>query len=253
MGATAEDGVTIELQAVEGLPEVQEGDDLGALALSRAPQLQRGDVVVVAQKVISKAEGRLRDLSTVDVSSRAHRLADRLSTDARMVQVVLEESVRMVREEPVLITETRHGFVCANAGVDRSNVAGESMVSLLPLDCDRSAHLLRQRIAEACGVDVAVIISDSFGRPWRMGLSNVALGVAGMPAVIDHRGLEDDFGMPLRATLVAVADEIAAAAGLVMGKTRRVPVVIVRGLEAFPRPPGRGHDLIRPPELDLFR
>src|SRR5207302_4032257 len=245
--------MTIALEAVEGMPEVRPGDDLGALVASSAPRLQEGDVLVVAQKVVSKAEGRLRDLATAAVSRRAHRLAASLPADPRMVQVVLDESVRIVRQERVLIVETRQGFICANAGIDRSNLGGDDVVSLLPLDCDRSARRMQESIAAMAGTEVAVIISDTFGRPWRLGLINVALGVAGVPALIDHRGHNDDFGAPLRATLVAIADEIAAAAGLVMGKTRRVPVVIVRGLDTSASRSGSGRDLIRPRELDLFR
>jgi len=244
--------VTIAMLAVDGLPEIRPGDDLGALVAGSAPDLRGGDVVVVAQKAVSKAEGRLRDLSTVRVSPRAEQLASRLGSDPRMVQVVLDESVRIVRDDRVLIVETPQGFVCANGGVDRSNLDGKDIVSLLPLDCDRSAHRLQARIAEVTGADVAVIISDTFGRPWRLGLVNVALGVAGVPALVDHRGRNDDAGKPLRATLVALADEIAAAAGLVMGKTRRVPAVVVRGLEPRDTRSGSGRDLIRPRELDLF-
>jgi len=245
--------VTVELHAVTGMPEVKPGDNLAALVSSGARTLQSGDVVVVAQKVVSKAEGRLVHLSSVGVSARAQDLADRLGADPRLVQVVLDESVRIVREERVLITETRQGFICANAGVDRSNLPGEDTVTLLPLNCDRSAQDLRNGLAALTGVDVAVIISDTFGRPWRLGLINVALGVAGMPALIDHRGLRDDFDAPLRSTVVAIADEIAAAAGLVMGKSRRIPAVIVRGFDPTNAGQGAGRDLIRPPALDLFR
>jgi coenzyme F420-0:L-glutamate ligase/coenzyme F420-1:gamma-L-glutamate ligase len=169
-----------------------------------------------------------------------------------MVQVVLDESVRVVRADRVLIVETRHGYVCANAGVDRSNVPGADLACLLPVDCDRSAEGLRSRIAEVAGADVGVVISDTFGRPWRVGLCNVALGVAGMPATLDYRGSPDDFGMPLHATVVAVADEIAAAAEMVMGKTRRIPAVVVRGL-ALEGPAGSGRELVRTADLDLFR
>ena len=170
-----------------------------------------------------------------------------------MVQVVLDETVRVVREDRVLIVETRQGFVCANAGVDRSNVDGPDDVSLLPIDCDASTLALHVRIEALAGVRAGVVVSDTFGRAWRMGLVNVALGVAGIPAMVDYRGRPDDFGMPLQATLVAVADELAAAAELLMGKTRRVPVVIVHGLGELDGPPGNGQQLVRPSELDLFR
>jgi len=245
--------VTITLDAVEGLPEIQPGDDVAALVTRHAGSVRSGDVVVVAQKVVSKAEGRLRDLSTVSASPRARRLAKHLAQDPRFVQLVLDESVRIVRQDRILIVETPHGFICANAGVDRSNVDGADVVTLLPLDPDGSARALRNRIGEIGGADVAVIISDTFGRPWRIGQVNAALGVFGMAAVVDHRGEPDDFGTPLQSTLIAVADEIAAATGLVMGKARRVPAVVVRGIDGVDGRSGSGRELIRPPELDLFR
>jgi coenzyme F420-0:L-glutamate ligase/coenzyme F420-1:gamma-L-glutamate ligase len=242
----------VELHGIEGLPEIASGDDLGRLIAERGAPLFAGDIVVVAQKVVSKAEGMLRSLSAVAPGPRARELAEQLEADPRMVQVVLDESVRVVRADRVLIVETRHGFVCANAGVDRSNVPGDDVACLLPVDCDQSAAGLRRRIAEVAGVDVGVVISDTFGRPWRLGLCNVALGVAGIPATVDYRGSSDDFGMPLHATVVAVADEIAAAAEMVMGKTQRIPAVVVRGL-ALEGPGGSGRELVRTAELDLFR
>jgi coenzyme F420-0:L-glutamate ligase/coenzyme F420-1:gamma-L-glutamate ligase len=245
--------VNLELRGVEGLPEIRPGDDLAALIVANAGPLRNGDVIVVAQKVVSKAEGRIRTLSKVTPSSAAIELAQRLEADARMVQVVLDESTRIVRDDRVLIVETRQGFVCANAGVDRSNVVGADDVCLLPVDCDASAMALHEGIASLAGVRAGVIVSDTFGRAWRMGLVNVALGVAGMPAMLDYRGRPDDFGMPLQATVVAIADELAAAAEVLMGKTRRIPVVIVRGLDAFEAAPGTGQELVRPSELDLFR
>jgi coenzyme F420-0:L-glutamate ligase/coenzyme F420-1:gamma-L-glutamate ligase len=243
----------MELRGVEGLPEIRPGDDLAALIVAAAAPLDSGDVVVIAQKVVSKAEGRLRNLADVAPSARALELARSLEADARMIQVILDESTRVVRADRVLIVETHQGFVCANAGVDRSNVAGDDEVCLLPVDCDASARALQERIVSLTGEHVGVVVSDTFGRPWRMGLVNVALGVAGLPALIDYRGRPDDFGMPLQATVVAVADEIAAAAEMLMGKTRRVPVVIVRGLDVFEGASGNGQELVRPPELDLFR
>jgi coenzyme F420-0:L-glutamate ligase/coenzyme F420-1:gamma-L-glutamate ligase len=243
----------MELRGVEGLPEIRPGDDLAALIVAAAAPLDSGDVVVIAQKVVSKAEGRLRNLADVAPSARALELARSLEADARMIQVILDESTRVVRADRVLIVETHQGFVCANAGVDRSNVAGDDEVCLLPVDCDASARALQERIVSLTGAHVGVVVSDTFGRPWRMGLVNVALGVAGLPALIDYRGRPDDFGMPLQATVVAVADEIAAAAEMLMGKTRRVPVVIVRGLDVFEGASGNGQELVRPPELDLFR
>jgi coenzyme F420-0:L-glutamate ligase / coenzyme F420-1:gamma-L-glutamate ligase len=245
--------VNIELRSVEGLPEISPGDDLAALIVEAAAPLRSGDVVVIAQKVVSKSEGRLRDLNDVVPSERAKELALSLPADPRMVQVILDESTRVVRDDRVLIVETRQGFICANAGVDRSNVAGDDAVCLLPIDCDASASALQERLTELSGAQVGVVISDTFGRAWRMGLVNVALGVAGIPALLDYRGTPDDFGMPLQATVVAMADELAAAAELLMGKTRRVPVVIVHGLEVFEGESGNGQELVRPPELDLFR
>lgn len=245
--------MNLELRGIEGLPEIHPGDDLAALILRDAGTFHDGDVVVVAQKVVSKAEGRIRSLRDVTPTERAHALARALEADPRMVQVVLDESARVVRDDRVLIVETHQGFVCANAGVDRSNVDGEDDVCLLPIDCDASARGLQERIETLTGVRVGVIVSDTFGRAWRMGLVNVALGVAGIPAMLDYRGRPDDFGMPLQATVVAIADELAAAAELVMGKTRRVPVVVVHGLDELDGAAGTGQELVRPPELDLFR
>lgn len=242
----------VELIAVEGLPEVHPGDDLAALISQRA-ELQAGDVVVVAQKVVSKSEGRLVDVSTVTPGAEAVRIAPHLVArpDPRMVQVVLDESVRVLREDRTLITQTRHGYIAANAGVDHSNVGGHDRLVLLPVDPDASAEHLRTRLRDLTGVEVGVVISDTFGRPWRLGIVNVALGVAGIPALLDLRGTPDDDGEELHATVLAVADEVAAAAGLLMGKTNRTPAVIVRGLGL--KGHGSGRDLIRPAGEDLFR
>jgi coenzyme F420-0:L-glutamate ligase / coenzyme F420-1:gamma-L-glutamate ligase len=242
----------IELIGVEGLPEVRPGDDLGSMIAGIA-QLEPGDILVVAQKVVSKSEGRLVRLDDVTAGDEAVRLAPGLIArpDPRMVQVVLDESVRVLRTERVLITETRHGFVCANAGVDHSNTGGGDVLTLLPLDPDASARRLRDRIRELNSVEVGVIVSDTFGRPWRLGIVNVALGVAGLPALKDLRGTVDDGGAPLHATVLAVADDIASSAGLVMDKTARTPAVVVRGLSLTGS--GSGHDLVRPAAEDLFR
>jgi len=241
----------VELIGVEGLPEVQSGDDLGALIAAHA-ELRAGDIVVVAQKVVSKSEGRVVRLADVTAGEEAQRIAPNLIArpDPRMVQVVLDESVRVLRAERVLITETAHGYVCANAGVDHSNV-GEGVLTLLPLDPDASAQRLRSRLRELTGIEVGVVISDTFGRPWRLGIVNVALGVVGLPALVDLRGTPDDTGQELHATVLAVADDIASGAGLVMGKTERTPVVIARGLKL--EGSGTGRDLIRPEAEDLFR
>jgi coenzyme F420-0:L-glutamate ligase / coenzyme F420-1:gamma-L-glutamate ligase len=241
----------VELIAVEGMPEVRPGDDLAAMIAEHAA-LQDGDILVVAQKVVSKAEGRLVELESVTATEEAKRIAPRLiaAPDPRMVQVVLDESVRVLRSDRVLITESRHGFVSANSGVDHSNV-GAGTLALLPDDPDASAQRIRQGLLQRPGAQVGVIVSDTFGRPWRLGIVNVALGVAGLPALIDLRGTLDDEGQALHATVLAVADEIAAAAGLVMGKTARTPAVIVRGLAL--EGSGSGRELIRPADEDLFR
>jgi coenzyme F420-0:L-glutamate ligase/coenzyme F420-1:gamma-L-glutamate ligase len=241
-----------ELIGVDGLPEIAVGDDLAQLIGARI-RLEAGDIVVVAQKVVSKAEGRTRDLAEVIASDEAVRLAPNLvaQPDPRFVQVVLDESVRVLRTERVLITQTSHGYVCANSGVDHSNIPGSDVVTLLPVDPDASAARLRDRLREVTGVTAGLIVSDTFGRPWRLGIVNVALGVAGMPALVDMRGGIDDAGKELHATVLAVADEVAAAAGLVMGKTGRTPVVVVRGLDL--KGNGSGRELIRPAAEDLFR
>ena len=240
-----------------GLPEVRPGDDLPSLiveaARTQGTGIQDGDILVVTQKVVSKAEGRLVDLKDVQPSARAREVGKAAGKDARLVEVILRESRRIVRQEgPVLITETRHGFVCANAGVDASNVGGGDLVALLPEDPDRSAEAIRQTVQERAGVSVAVIISDTFGRPWREGHTNVAVGVAGMSPLRDYVGQRDPFGFELRVSTMAIADELAAAAEPVMGKLSRIPVAIVRG---FVFEPGRGtaQELVRPPERDLFR
>jgi coenzyme F420-0:L-glutamate ligase / coenzyme F420-1:gamma-L-glutamate ligase len=243
---------SLQLIGVEGLPEVRPGDDLGALIAARA-ELRGGDIVVIAQKVVSKSEGRFVDLRTVVAGDEARRIASRLvaDPDPRMVQVVLDESVRVLRSDRVLITETRHGFVCANGGVDHSNVPGDDQVTLLPDDPDASAARIRERLSDLSGAGVGVIVSDTFGRPWRLGIVNIALGVAGVPAMLDLRGGLDDVGKRLHATVLAIADDLAAAAGIVMGKTHRTPAVIVRGFTVTGD--GRGREMIRPEAEDLFR
>lgn len=238
------------------LPEIAPGDDLARLIVLAARRqelaLGRGDVFVVAQKIVSKAEGRIISLGSVEPSSRAAAWASEHRKDPRVIELVLREASQIVRmERGVIIARTRHGFVCANAGVDTSNMA-EDTATLLPEDPDASAAALQRGLAEGFGVPVAVIIADTFGRPWREGLVNVALGVAGMSPLRDYRGQRDAHGKLLQATLIALADELAAAAGLVMGKSRRVPVAVVQGL-APGAETGSGRDLIRPAERDLFR
>jgi coenzyme F420-0:L-glutamate ligase/coenzyme F420-1:gamma-L-glutamate ligase len=240
--------------ALEGIPEVEEGDDLAALvadAAARAGGLEDGDVVVVAQKVVSKAEGRVVRLDDVAASARAHELAGG-ERDPRHVQVILDESTRVVRSRPPLvIAETRHGFVCASAGVDASNARGPGTLVLLPLDPDASAARIRAGLRERTGCDVGVVVSDSFGRPWRQGTTDVALGVAGIETLRDLRGTRDAVGYELHATQIATADELAGAAELVLGKTSGRPAAVIRGLDV--RGTGSGRDLVLPPERDLFR
>jgi coenzyme F420-0:L-glutamate ligase / coenzyme F420-1:gamma-L-glutamate ligase len=238
------------------MPEVRERDDLSALIVSALRdsriEIADGDVLIVAQKIVSKAEGRLVMLESIEPGNRAKEWAGAYGKDPRVVEVVLRESKRIVRmERGVLISETEHGFVCANAGVDTSNVA-EGTVALLPKDPDVSAHRIRLSLENAFGVRIAVIVSDTFGRPWREGLVNVALGVSGMASLIDYRGQVDSHGNALKVTVIAVADELASAAELAMKKSNGVPVVIVRGFD-YRSVDGSGRELIRVPELDLFR
>jgi len=235
---------------VRGIPELEEGDDLGALVVEMAPGLEDDDVLVVAQKAVSKVEGRVVRLAVVEPSERARELAG--DTDPRRVEVILREAREVIRSRPPLvITETRHGFVCASAGVDASNAKGPDTLVLLPLDPDASAARLRDRIRELTARDVGVIVSDSFGRAWRRGTTDVALGVAGVVAVLDLDGQRDAVGYELHATQIAVADELAGAAQLVMGKLDGIPAAIVRGARL--RGDGRGSDLVMPRERDLFR
>ncbi len=246
----------VTIVPVDGLPEVEPGADLGGLLLAAMGRLRLSpaetDVVVVTQKVVSKAEGRVVRLDTVTPGSDAKRLAGETGFEPRHVEVILRESVRVVRVAPrVLITETRQGFVCANAGVDRSNTGGVDLVVLLPADPDASAAALRQRLAQATGVALGVVISDSFGRAWREGQVNVAIGAAGVACLTDYRGARDDDGYRLQGTVLATADELAAAAELVMRKLDRVPAALVRGLDV--RGEGDARVLRRDPALDLFR
>jgi coenzyme F420-0:L-glutamate ligase / coenzyme F420-1:gamma-L-glutamate ligase len=218
--------------ALPGLPEVRRGDDLAALLLAAAGALADGDALVVAHKVVSKAEGRVVALGAVEPGERARALADEHGKDARVVEVILRESTQIVRSRPgVLICRTRHGFVCANAGVDASNAGVPGELILLPADPDASARALRRRLRELSGVAPAVVVTDSFGRAWRVGQCDVAIGAAGLAPVEDWRGRRDAGGRELAATLVAVADEVAAAADLARAKDGREPAVLVRGLE----------------------
>lgn len=240
----------ITLLPIEGVPEVRPGDDLAQL-LSQNFQFQAGDVLVVTQKVVSKAEGRLVALDTVRPGNEALAIAERYQKDARVVELVLSESQELLRRERgILISRTHHGWVCANAGLDLSNVDGGRSACLLPVDGDASASALREALRGLTGVELGVVISDSFGRPWRLGIVNVAIGVAGLAALRDHRGESDTEGMEMQATVMATADLLASAAELASGKTAGVPAVVVRGFEAGGQ--GRAQDLVRPRDQFLF-
>jgi coenzyme F420-0:L-glutamate ligase/coenzyme F420-1:gamma-L-glutamate ligase len=262
--------LTISIHPIPGLPEIQPGDDLGGLIAEALASdnftLADGDVVVVAQKAVSKAEGARADLSAIEPGPFATQWARRWGKDARLIELVLRESRRTVRmERGVLITETHHGFVCANSGVDLSNTGGGEWAILLPKDPDGSARALKQRLSQGTGpagspadgpadspVELAVIVSDTFGRPWRVGLTQVALGVAGLEPLLDLRESPDVDGRTLHATVIAIADELASAADLVCGKTSRIPAAVIRGYRFTPGEDG-GKALIRAPEMDLFR
>jgi len=228
---------------ISGIPEIRPGDPLGeqitTAAAAQDTPLANRDCIVVTQKIVSKVEGRLVPLDHEDLDARR--------------ALVEGESVRIIRRRgDLIISETSHGFVCANAGIDLSNVEA-GYAALLPVDSDRSAHRIRATVRVAAGVDVAVVVSDTFGRAWRLGLTDVAIGVAGLAAVLDLRGTQDALGRELQVTEVAIADEVAGAADLVMGKSSGIPAVIVRGLEASFLAEGRARDLVRPPSEDLFR
>ena len=239
----------IEIHPVEGLPEIREGDDLAALIAERA-RFADGDVLVVAQKAVSKAEGRVVRLAEIEPSDDARELA--ADEDPRRLQVILDESVRLVRTRPPLvIAETRHGLVCASAGVDASNAPAPETVVLLPEDPDASAASIRDRLRALTGAQIGVIVSDSFGRAWRQGTTDVAIGVAGIQPLHDLKGVRDPAGYELHATVIAVADELAGAAELVMGKTAGIPAAVIRGVAA--RGEGSAKDLVIPADRDLFR
>ena len=239
------------------MPEVRPGDDLAGMILAAAqaqePGLLDGDILVVTQKVVSKAEGRLVRLADVEPSAFARSIAERYGKDPRHVEVILRESRRVVRmDHGVIITENLLGHVCANSGVDASNLEGEGLLALLPEDPDRSCAQIRSELRRRAGVEVAVIMSDTFGRPWREGCTDVAVGVAGMEPLVDYTGQKDPAGYELRVSVLAVADELASAAELVSGKVDRIPVAIIRGYRYVPGD-GRSASLLRPPDKDLFR
>ena len=247
----------LEIIGVEGLGEIESGDPLGRLVAEacarRGVALLDGDVLVVAQKVVSKSEGRAVDLCTVTPSAEASRLSAELDgKDPRLLELILRESRRIVAKgRTTIVVETHHGFVCANAGIDMSNV-GVDRALLLPRDPDGSARRIREEVKRLAGTAVGVVITDTFGRPWRLGTTDVAIGVAGFGPLIDYRGGTDPYGYELKASVTAVADQIAGAAELVMGKTSRTPAAIIRGL-SLPPQEGSARDLIRPAEDDLFR
>ena len=240
-----------------GIPEVQENDDLTAIILkaisNQGVLLERGDIVVVTQKIISKAEGRTVDLIDIEPSPFALTIGRNTGSDPRHIEIVIRESRRIVRmDRGIIIAETFHGFICANAGVDASNVPGESCVTLLPHDSDKSADEIREKLEKHTGFPVSVIVSDTFGRPWREGTTNVAIGVSGISPLKDYRGTEDEHGYELKVSVAAWADEIAGCADLVLGKTDGIPVALVRGIDYTPCMASISL-LLRPPEKDMFR
>ena len=248
---------SLVITPVRGLPEIRPGDDLARFVIAGARDagvaLADGDVLAVAQKIVSKSEGRIVRLADVHPGPQAIAMAEEAGKDPRQIEVVLGETAKIVRwKHGVLISETRHGFVCANAGVDRSNAGAPDTVILLPVDPDASATRLRDAIKKSAGVTVAVVVTDTFGRAWREGHMNVAIGIAGLPALKRYMGQFDPEGYELRVTEIAVADEVAAAAELVMGKLDRCPVAVVRGL-VVKEPPETARDYVRPAEKDLFR
>jgi coenzyme F420-0:L-glutamate ligase/coenzyme F420-1:gamma-L-glutamate ligase len=246
----------VRLIGLDGLPEVRRGQDIAELIVEAAKRegvaLEPGDVVVIAHKIVSKAEGRVIDLGRVRPSEVALKWAKLLRKDPRLLEVILRETKRVVRmARGVLICETRHGYVCANAGVDQSN-AGRGKAVLLPTRPDASARRIRKRLEELTGLDLPVIITDTFGRPWRLGQVDVALGFSGMSPFLDYRGMKDKFGYELKVTMPALVDEVAAAAELAMGKLAERPVVIIKGLE-YQRGEYSSRTLVRRPGQDLFR
>ncbi|HLY00224.1 MAG TPA: coenzyme F420-0:L-glutamate ligase [Roseiarcus sp.] len=258
---TALEGIGLQVLGLPGLPLIKAGDDLASLiasALERnGVQPRAQDVLVVAQKIVSKAEARAVDLAAVEPSAKARALAAEVGKDPRLVEVILSETARVVRaRRGVLIVEHKLGFIMANAGVDQSNVGphdGSAHVLLLPENPDRSAEALRRGLKAATGIDIGVVINDSFGRPWRQGTAGVAIGVAGLPALVDLRGRPDLFGRKLEVSVIGFADEIAAAASLAMGQAdEALPAVLIRGL-SWSAPDSTAASIVRPPNEDLFR
>ena len=248
----------IRVIGVEGMPEVRPGDDLGSMlveaARSQGTPVEPGDVVVVTQKIVSKAEGRVVSIEDVVPSPLAVEISEGHRRDPRHTELILRESKRIVRmDRGVIISETHHGFNCANAGIDASNIPGENTVALLPVDPDASARGIRNIIRTRTGAEVAVIISDTFGRPWRNAAANVAIGVAGFNPLLSYVGQEDSHGNMMYTTVIAVADELAATAELVTGKVRGVPVTIIKGYPYEPMEDASHESLLRSPDKDMFR
>ena len=248
----------VRVIGVQGMPEIQPGQDIAGLLMDAAQRqgtpVESGDVVVVTQKVVSKAEGRVVSIESVEASPLAVTITEGHRRDPRHTELILRESERIVRmDRGVIISETRHGFICANAGIDASNIPGSDTVCLLPVDPDASARGIRDAIKQRLGVDAAVVISDTFGRPWRNGATNVAIGVAGFDPMLSYVGLEDSHGNLLHTTEIAVADELAATAELVTGKVEGVPVTIIRGYSYAPMEDADIRRLIRTGDKDLFR
>ena len=248
----------IRVIGIEGMPEVKAGDDLAVqimdAAQAQGSAIQSGDVLVVTQKIVSKAEGRVVPIDSVEPSPLALAISAGHRRDPRHTELILRESKRIVRmDQGVIISETHHGFNCANAGIDASNIPGEGTVALLPVDPDASARRIGQAVQDRLGVSLAVIISDTFGRPWRNGATNVAIGVAGLNPMLRYVGQEDAFGNMMYTTVIAVADELAATAELVTGKVQGVPVALIKGYRYEPMENASNQDLIRDPDKDLFR
>lgn len=246
--------VSISIHPLEGLPEFHPGDDLATILLQGQPALKTGDILVVTQKVVSKVEGRLVALSTITPSPQAAQIAERLDKDPALVELVLQESQEILRDERgSLICRTHHGFVCANAGIDLSNVDGGNTACLLPIDADRSAQKIATTLYHHLGFWIPVLISDSFGRPWRLGITNIALGSFGLEPLLDYRGQQDAHGLEMKATVTAVADSLAAATELVVGKSTGVGAVIIRGYPYIASCQAKLVDTLRPWEQCFFQ
>ncbi len=248
---------SISIIGIEGMPDINPGDDLPQLIIDACEReniiLEDGDILAVTQKVISKSESCLVDLDTINPSNLAKKWAQQWERDPRLIELVFQKSKRISKmESGVLLTETEHGFYCINAGIDLSNVTGESMATYLPIDSDKSAYNIRTYVNKSLGINIAVIVTDTWGRPWRVGVTNVAIGISGMSPFQDYRGLHDPNGMDLKASIIAVVDEIAAASELVMNKLDNIPIALVKGYTYIPCE-GSINELIRPPEQDLFR